>query len=162
MLTFIKKHCLIVFKVHISIIIRYQKLHIFSYCINFYFIDDHCQYWLNKEDGTLTSPNIGLNDLGYSQHYDHNLNCTWILNTDEEFYITLEITFFFVMNNDTNDIYFYNFSNKVHHFRSLWVTIFQSMMNQIFNHCHYQNWICIPIIIKKVFQVQDLTCWYNL
>ena len=79
--------------------------------MNFCFIDDYCQYWLNKADGTLTSPNFGVNDLGEYKNYDHNLNCTWILNTDHGYYITLEIEFFDVNNNDTNDIYFYNFSN---------------------------------------------------
>ena len=71
--------------------------------INFYSIDDHCQYWLNKVDGTLTSPNFGINDIGYYQKYHHNLNCTWILNADEGFYITLQIDNFGV-NYDTTDI----------------------------------------------------------
>ena len=131
------------------------------------FIDDHCQYWLNKADGTLTSPNFGNNAVGYSQEYDHNLNCTWILNADQGFYITLEIDYFSVNNNDTNDIYFYNFSNKVHHSSLVGVTISQSMMDQISNHHQYQNGVGIPIlliiiIIKRLFHVQDLTCWSNL
>ena len=130
-------------------------------CINFYFIDDHCQYWLNKADGTLTSPNFGKNAIGYSGKYDYNLNCTWILNADQGFYITLEIDDFMVNNNDTNDIYFYNFSNKVHHSSLVWVTISQSMMDLISNHYHYQNWLT-NFGIQKVFQVQDLTCWSNL
>ena len=68
---------------------------------------------MNKTDGTLTSPNFGVNDLGYYQYYDHNLNCTWILNTDQGYYITLEIEDFWVNNNhETNDIYL-NFSNKM-------------------------------------------------
>ena len=58
-------------------------MNLLSQYINFYFIDDHCQYWLNKTDGTLTSPNFGVNDLGNYQVYDHNLNCIWILNADE-------------------------------------------------------------------------------
>ena len=109
-------------------------MHIFSQCINFYFIVDHCQYWLNKADGTLTSPNFGYNDLGIPKKYDNNLNCSWILETDQGFYITLEIDYFMVNNNDTNDIYFYNFSNKVHHSSYFGVTISQSMMDQISNH----------------------------
>ena len=83
--------------------------YVLSQCINFDFIDDHCQYWLNKADGTLTSPNFGSNDLGYHQFYDHNLNCTWILNADQGFYITIEIVNFDVNHNDTIDIYFYKF-----------------------------------------------------
>ena len=47
--------------------------------------------------GTLTSPNYISKS---TQNYDHNLNCTWILNADQEFYITLEIDSFGV-NNDT-------------------------------------------------------------
>ena len=87
---------------------------------------------MNKVDGTLTSPNFGNNELGNVQYYDHNLNCTWILNADQEYYITLEIEYFLVNNHiDKFDIYFYNFSNKVHHSRLIWVTISQSMMGQI-------------------------------
>ena len=86
---------------------------VFSQFINFYFIDEHCQYWLNKADGTLTSPNFGVNDLGYYQVVDHNLNCTWILYADEEYYTTLEIDYFQVNHhNDKIDIYFRKFSNK--------------------------------------------------
>ena len=48
-------------------------------------------------DGTLTSPNFGTNDLGYNHIYDHNLNCTWILNADEGYYITLEFEYFMVL-----------------------------------------------------------------
>ena len=121
-------------------------------------------------EGTLTSPNFGINGgyapsyIGSYQDYDHNLNCNWILTADQGFYITLEIDYFNVNNNDTNDIYFYNFSNKVHHFSLLWVTISQHMMVQISNHQHYQNWIGMDkiIYIIKVFHLQDLTCWFNL
>ena len=105
----------------------------------FYFIDEHCQYWLNKADGTLTSTNFGQNNFGYYHLYDHNVNCTWILNADQGYYITLEIEYFRVNDNDTNDIYFYNFSNKVHHSSFIGVTIYQSMMDQISNHHQYQN-----------------------
>ena len=66
-----------------------EHRHIFSNSINFYFIDDYCQYWLNEAQGTLTSPNYGLNDLGFWTSYDHNLDCTWILIAD-----ILEIQFF--------------------------------------------------------------------
>ena len=69
-----------------------------------YFIDDHCQYWLNKADGTLISPNFGINDFGEYQRYDHNLNCTWIFNADYGFYITIEIEYFHVNNNDDTNI----------------------------------------------------------
>ena len=62
---------------------------------------------MNKADGTLTSPNFGVNDLGNDQFYDHNLNCTWILTADQGYYITLEIQHFEVNNNnDANEIYF--------------------------------------------------------
>ena len=94
---------------------------------------------MNKEDETLTSPNFGVNNHGAYQDYGHNLNCTWILNTDQESYITLEIDYFNVNDNDTNDIYFYKFSSKVHHSSLMQVTISQSMMDQIFNHHIYQN-----------------------
>ena len=65
----------------------------------FYFIDDHCQYWLNKVDGILTSPN-------YPKYYDLNLNCTLILNADQGLYITLEIEYFDVNNNNDADYIF--------------------------------------------------------
>ena len=74
---------------------------------------------MHKEDGTLTSPNFGVKDYeqlnsvaDYYPRYDHNLNCTWILNADQGYYITLEIEYFRVNDNDTNDIYLHNFSNK--------------------------------------------------
>ena len=95
---------------------------------------------MNKADGTLTSPNFGVTDFEDYQHYDHDLNCTWILNADQGYYITLEIDYFKVNNNnDTIDIYFYNFSNKVHHSSLPAVTFSQSMMDQISNHHQYQN-----------------------
>ena len=53
----------------------------------FYFIDDNCQYWLNKANGTL--------GIMYS-YYDFNMNCSWILNSDQGYYITLEIEYFSV------------------------------------------------------------------
>ena len=62
-----------------------------SHYINFNFIEERCQYWFNKTDGRLTSPNFGDNELGYPQWYDYNINCTWILNADQGFYITLYI-----------------------------------------------------------------------
>ena len=71
---------------------------------------------MNKADGRLTSPNFGVNDLGNYQYYDHNLNCTWILNADQGYYITLEIDDFRVNDNDTNDIYLHNFSFKISSF----------------------------------------------
>ena len=61
--------------------------YILSQYINFYFIDDHCQYWLNKADGTLTSPNFGQNDLGYHQLYNNNLNCIWILRVNTAVFV---------------------------------------------------------------------------
>ena len=137
-----------------------EIIYFVAQCLNFYFIDDHCQYWLNKTDGTLTSPNFGVNDLGNYHFYDHNSNCTWILNADEGHYITLEIEHFGVNHNNTYDIYFYKFFNKVHNYSFLLVTFSQSMMDQIFNHHQYQNWL--KMIIKKVFQVLDLTYLFNL
>ena len=98
----------------------------------FQFQDDHCQYWFNKADGVLRSPNFGANDkLDY--YYDCNLNCTWILDTDQEYYITLELDYFMVIySKDT--LHFHNFSNKVYHSSFTWVTISQYMMDQISNH----------------------------
>ena len=61
-------------------------------CIH-YFLDDHCQYWLNETAGMLTSPNFA----NYGE-YDHNLNCTWILHANEGFYVTIKIEHFFVSN----------------------------------------------------------------
>ena len=81
-------------KVSILIIISYKNCIFSLNDFYFYFIDDHCQYWLNKADGTLTSPNFGVNDLGTIQLYDHNLNCTWVPNADQGFYLTLEIDYF--------------------------------------------------------------------
>ena len=99
--------------------------------------------------------------MGQRQRYDHNVNCTWILNANQGFYLTLEIDNIYVNDNDTNDIYFYNFSNKDHHFSLVMVTFSKSMMAQISNHHQYQNCIII-IIIQKVFQVQEVICWFNL
>ena len=136
-------------------------MYLLSQCINLYFIDDHCQYWFNMADGTLTSPNFGVNDLGNYQFYDHNLNCIWILDSDQGYYITLEIDYFDVTDdNDTKDIYLHNFSNTVHNSSLILVTISQSIMDQISNQYQYQSWMEISIIIKKAFQVQDLTCWF--
>ena len=102
--------------------------------INFNFIEERCQYWFNKTDGRITSPNFGDNDLGYPQWYDYNINCTWILNADQGFYITLEIVYFGV-NDITNDIYFLNLSiTKVQHSSLEKVIIWKSMMDQIYNH----------------------------
>ena len=118
---------------------------------------------MNKANGTLKSPNFGINDLGNNYRYEHDLNCTWILNADQGHYITLEIDYFMVnSHNDTNDIYFHNFSNKVHNSSLILVTSCQFMMDHIFNHHQYQNWMKISIEIKKVIQVQDLTCLFNL
>ena len=44
-----------------------------------------------------------MDELNLKNFYDHDLNCTWILNADQGFYITLEIEDFGV-NNDSNDI----------------------------------------------------------
>ena len=103
--------------------------------IIFHFIDDHCQYWLNKSAGTLTSPNFGINDKNKRHDYNDNLNCTWILNTDHGFYITIEFDYFWVVNDDKNQHkFFYNFSNNYHHSSLILVTIYQCMMDQIFSH----------------------------
>ena len=101
---------------------------------DFYFIDDHCQYWLNETSGTLTSPNFYVYSWGLGHYYDHNLNCSWILNADQGFYITVEIVYF-VVNDITNDIYFHNLSiTKVQHSSLEKVIIWKSMMDQIYNH----------------------------
>ena len=46
-----------------------------------------CQFWLNESAGTLTSPYF---DMYHT--YAHNLNCTWMINVKDGFYINLEIT----------------------------------------------------------------------
>ena len=120
---------------------------------------------MNKADGTLTSPNFGVNDLGNFQYYDINLNCTWIIDADQEYHINLEIDYFQVNNhNHKIDIHLHNFSNKVHHSSLIMgvVTISQSMMDQILSHHKYQNCFKVSILTKKVIQVQDLICWFNL
>ena len=130
-------------------------------CITSYFIDDHCQYWLNEVDRTLTSPNYGVNDLEYEVNYDHNLNCTWLLTAGQEFYITLEILFFEVYyDNHTNNTNFYNFSYDIPHFSLVMVTIYQFMMDKISNHHKYLNHNNSNK--KNLFIVQGLTCWSNL
>ena len=49
-----------------------------------------CQFWLNESAGTLTSPHFD----GQGQVYGHNLNCTWMIDVQDGFYINLEITYF--------------------------------------------------------------------
>ena len=91
---------------------------------------------MDETDGTLTSPHFGTKIYHDHEHqgikpmhhfYDHNLNCKWILNADQGFYITFEIDKFRV-NNDANNIYFYTISNRIHHFSLVRVIIYQSMM----------------------------------
>ena len=52
-----------------------------------------CQYWFKngslKNGGELTSP-------GYPTLYGHHLNCTWIINVEDGYYINLEINNFWV------------------------------------------------------------------
>merc|ERR1712110_537940 len=67
--------------------------------------NDHCQYWLNENSGTLTSPNFYVNIWGLGHYYDHNLNCSWILNADQGFYITVEIVYFVLGEGDYLEIY---------------------------------------------------------
>ena len=62
-----------------------------------FLIDDYCQYWLNTEDGILTSPNFKINNIGWPEtYYDHNLNCSWILNAHQGHYIALDFIYFYV------------------------------------------------------------------
>ena len=93
---------------------------------------------MNKADGKLTSPNFGINDRGKYQSCDHNLNCTWILNADQGYYITLEIKYFdvnlFQINHNDTFISI-TFLIKVHHSSLVMVTISQYMMDQILNQC---------------------------
>ena len=73
---------------------------------------------MNKADGTLTStfgnayyglhnneeltsPYFGVSDGGGTYFYDNNLKCTWILNADKGFYITLKLKHSGVKNDDT-------------------------------------------------------------
>ena len=53
------------------------------------YIVDMCRFWLNKSAGTLTSPHYGQ-----YQYYGHNLNCTWMIDVQDGFYINIEITSF--------------------------------------------------------------------
>ena len=50
-----------------------------------------CQFWLNggslESAGNLTSPYFD----GSKTIYGHNLNCTWMINVQDGFYINLEI-----------------------------------------------------------------------
>ena len=50
-----------------------------------------CQYWFKNGSlgygGELTSP-------GYPSNYGHNLDCSWIINVQDGYYLNLEITFF--------------------------------------------------------------------
>ena len=93
---------------------------------------------MNKEDATLTSPNYGVNAIGYYQDYDDDLNCTWIINADQGYYITLEIKYFdvnlFQINHNDTFISI-TFLIKVHHSSLVMVTISQYMMDQILNQC---------------------------
>ena len=51
-----------------------------------------CQFWLNENAGTLSSPHFnGMNGV-----YSHNLNCTWLINVQEGFYINLELNMIWV------------------------------------------------------------------
>ena len=137
-----------------TIIRKYLKkseIYVCSQFVILYFVDDYCQYWLNKTAGTLTSPNFGINNVGGRREYNDNLNCTWTLTTNHGFYITLEIDYFWV-NNNKNNINFYNFSNKFYNSSLILVTIYQHMMDQISSHHQYQNWMRIPMIIWKLFQ----------
>ena len=55
--------------------------------ISYTYAVDDCQYWLNVTDGTLKSP----------FHYNHNLNCKWLLQGDPGYYVLLEFNFFNVV-----------------------------------------------------------------
>ena len=55
---------------------------------------DICQFWLNETAGTLTSPHFDGNHGVGNQVYGHNLNCTWMINIHDGFYINFEITYF--------------------------------------------------------------------
>ena len=53
--------------------------------IFFYLIDDKCQFWLNESSRVLTSPHA------YTNVYYHNLNCTWMIKSEQGSYINFQI-----------------------------------------------------------------------
>ena len=82
-----------------------------------------CQFWLNESAGTLTSPHF-FHDYAnpWSSHtsfrefksleapfYGHNLNCTWMIDVKDGFYINLEITYFAVKLKKTYKKRFHDF-----------------------------------------------------
>ena len=70
-----------------------------------------CQYWFNKSAGTLTSPHF-FHDYAHPDKapvYGHNLNCTWMIDVKDGFYINLEITYFAVKLKKTYKKRFHDF-----------------------------------------------------
>ena len=60
------------------------------------YIVDMCQYWLNTSAGYLTTPYV---------YYSNNLDCTWMINGQEGFYINLEIDYFMLNSGDNLFVY---------------------------------------------------------
>ena len=58
-------------------------------------LDDKCQFWLKENSRILISPYFD----GVNQRYYLNLNYTWMLKTEQGFYINFEIEGFWVKNN---------------------------------------------------------------
>ena len=59
-------------------------------------LEDKCQFWLDKSAKVLTSPYVD----GQPDVYYNNMNCTWILEAEEGFYINFETERFLVRQNN--------------------------------------------------------------
>ena len=65
-----------------------------------------CQYWFKngslENGGELTSPGSWNNPTSYG----HNLDCTWIINVEDGYFINLEIYTFRVRYNSSQMLTF--------------------------------------------------------
>ena len=61
---------------------NFKYLVVFQIKSNLYFETDECIQWLDLENSTLTSPN-------YPNNYGDNLNCQWLIETNETKFIKL-------------------------------------------------------------------------
>ena len=60
-------------------------------------LEDKCQFWLDKSAKVLTSPYI---DGGEIDQYYNNLNCTWLIEAEQGFYVNFEFEKFWVRQNN--------------------------------------------------------------
>ena len=67
---------------------------------NYNSLDDKCQFWLDDNSRTLTSPYF---DSMYQSVYYHNLNCTWLIKAQQGSYVNFEIDSLMVKNNTLLD-----------------------------------------------------------